>query len=62
MRCCRVDIYVDAVINHMASGGGTGINGTPFGNKQYRDYGPQDFHATCPITNYNNRWEVQTVN
>lgn len=54
-----VDIYVDAVINHMAAGSGTGVNGSTFGNKSYPDYGPQDFHATCAINDYNNRWEVQ---
>lgn len=54
-----VDIYVDAVINHMAAGSGSGTAGNTYGNKQYPIYSPQDFHATCPINNYGNRWEVQ---
>lgn len=54
-----VDIYVDAVINHMAAGSGTGIAGNAFANKQYPNYGPQDFHSTCAINDYGNRWEVQ---
>lgn len=54
-----VDIYVDAVINHMAAGSGVGVNGSSYGNKQYPIYGPQDFHSTCAINNYGNRWEVQ---
>ncbi len=54
-----VDIYVDAVINHMAAGSGTGVAGNTYGNKQYPNYGPQDFHSTCAINNYGNRWEVQ---
>ncbi len=60
-RCASsgVDIYVDAVINHMAAGGGMGTAGSAFGNKQYPIYSPQDFHSSCPITNYGDRWQVQ---
>tara|TARA_R110001592_G_scaffold160851_1_gene393172 strand:- start:169 stop:2184 length:2016 start_codon:yes stop_codon:yes gene_type:complete len=54
-----VDIYVDAVINHMANGSGTGVAGSSYGNKTYPIYSAQDFHNTCEITNYNNRFEVQ---
>ncbi|MFT7560485.1 MAG: alpha-amylase [Flavobacteriales bacterium] len=54
-----VDIYVDAVLNHMAAGAGTGTAGSSYGNKNFPDYGPQDFHDTCAINDYNNRWEVQ---
>ncbi|WDE03255.1 alpha-amylase family protein [Thalassomonas viridans] len=57
-----VKIYVDAVINHMASGSGTGVAGSSYGNKQYPIYGPQDFHDTCSINGEdygNNRWRVQ---
>ena len=54
-----VDIYVDAVINHMAAGSGTGTAGSSFGGKSYPIYSPQDFHTSCPITSYNNRFEVQ---
>jgi alpha-amylase len=54
-----VDIYVDAVINHMAAGSGTGTAGNTFGNKNYPIYSPQDFHPTCAISDYGNRYEVQ---
>ena len=54
-----VDIYVDAVINHMAAGGGVGTAGNTFGAKQFPNYSPQDFHSSCPITSYGNRWQVQ---
>ncbi|MEJ6475175.1 alpha-amylase family protein [Pseudoalteromonas piscicida] len=57
-----VDIYVDAVINHMAHGSGTGVAGNTFGDKQYPIYGPQDFHETCAINGEdygNNAWRVQ---
>ncbi|MEC9126493.1 MAG: alpha amylase C-terminal domain-containing protein, partial [Pseudomonadota bacterium] len=30
-----------------------------FGAKQYPIYSPNDFHPTCAISNYNNRYEVQ---
>lgn len=57
-----VDIYVDAVINHMANGAGTGTAGNGYGNRQYPIYGPQDFHQSCSINpeDYgNDRWRVQ---
>jgi len=57
-----VDIYVDAVINHMAAGSGTGTNGSSYGNKSFPIYSPQDFHDTCTIngSDYgNDRWRVQ---
>ncbi len=54
-----VDIYVDAVINHMAAGSGTGTAGNTFGNKSYPTYSPQDFHSTCAINDYGDRWQVQ---
>ncbi|WP_218419235.1 alpha-amylase [Alteromonas lipotrueae] len=54
-----VDIYVDAVINHMAAGSGTGTNGNTFGNKNYPMYSPQDFHDTCSVDDYGDRWQVQ---
>ncbi|WP_299573902.1 alpha-amylase family protein [uncultured Shewanella sp.] len=54
-----VEIYVDAVINHMAAGSGTGVAGSTFGNKSYPMYSPQDFHSTCELNDYDNRWEVQ---
>jgi len=60
-RCNAVDveIYADTLINHMAFGSGTGVAGSSFGNKSYPIYSPQDFHNTCEINDYNNRFEVQ---
>ncbi|MDK1286341.1 alpha-amylase [Pseudoalteromonas umbrosa] len=61
-KAAGVDIYVDAVINHMAHGSGTGVAGSQFGNKQYPIYSPNDFHQTCAINpeDYgNNPWRVQ---
>lgn len=57
-----VDIYVDAVINHMAHGSGEGVAGNAFGNKQYPIYSHRDFHNTCAINSEdyaNNAWRVQ---
>jgi alpha-amylase len=54
-----VEIYVDAVLNHMAAGSGTGSAGSNYGNKSYPNFGPQDFHNSCAINDYNNRWQVQ---
>ncbi|GAB3012813.1 hypothetical protein GCM10027098_03360 [Bowmanella dokdonensis] len=57
-----VAIYVDAVINHMAAGSGTGVAGSAYGNRQYPVYGPQDFHTSCTINpeDYgSDRWRVQ---
>jgi alpha-amylase len=64
-----VDIYVDAVINHMTGGGGTsfqdgffhGSNGSPYTKYNYPGtYVEQDFH-TChsDINNYNDAGNVQ---
>lgn len=58
-KAVEVEIYVDAVLNHMAAGSGTGTAGSAFGNKSYPNYGPQDFHNTCAINDYGNRYEVQ---
>ncbi|MCD4739405.1 MAG: alpha amylase C-terminal domain-containing protein [Anaerolineae bacterium] len=60
-----VDIYVDAVINHMTGvGSGTGIAGTSYTEYDYSVYEPWDFHhcgrnGNDDIQNYNDRWEVQ---
>jgi len=58
-KAVNVDIYVDAVLNHMAAGSGTGTAGSSYGNKSFPDYSSQDFHSTCAISDYTNRWEVQ---
>jgi alpha-amylase len=56
-----VQVYADAVINHMAGReGGIGIAGSTFRKYEYPGlYQPDDFH-TCKanIKNYNNRIEV----
>jgi alpha-amylase len=58
-----VGIYVDAVINHMASGSGTtsSAGASSWGNKSYPrvPYGIGDFHPTCSVTNYNDANNVQ---
>ena len=61
-----VDIYVDAVINHMTGvGSGTGIAGSPFSPYSYPGtYSSADFHhcgrnGNDDIANYGDRYEVQ---
>ena len=62
-----VDIYVDAVINHMSGvdPSGVGINGSTFSYYDYPGtYAHWDFHhcglnGNDDIVNYQNRWEVQ---
>ena len=62
-----VDIYVDAVINHMTgvNGGGTGINGSAYTDYNYPGlYSNWDFHhcgrnGNDDIVNYGDQWEVQ---
>jgi len=61
-----VGIYVDAVMNHVASGAGTSIAGSPFGGRRTPIFEPADFHhnpgnlgANCGINNYNNKFNVQ---
>lgn len=46
-----VDVYVDAIINHMAGGGGTGTAGSPYsGRTSYDDYSANDFNSpACGI-------------
>ncbi|MGW4893082.1 carbohydrate binding domain-containing protein [Kitasatospora sp. NPDC004240] len=57
-----VDVIVDAVINHMTSGSGTGTGGTSYTKYSYPGYyQDQDFHGCRrPIgTNYGDRSNVQ---
>lgn len=55
-----VDIYADAVINHMSSGSGVGSNGTSYTKYDYPPlYGPADFHAACAVTDYQDAANVQ---
>eukprot|EP00735_Rhodelphis_limneticus_P009863 TRINITY_DN2885_c1_g2::TRINITY_DN2885_c1_g2_i1::g.5408::m.5408 TRINITY_DN2885_c1_g2::TRINITY_DN2885_c1_g2_i1::g.5408 ORF type:complete len:515 (-),score=51.74,sp/P00687/AMY1_MOUSE/49.90/1e-156,Alpha-amylase/PF00128.19/2e-20,Alpha-amylase_C/PF02806.13/6.9e-09 TRINITY_DN2885_c1_g2_i1:344-1888(-) len=68
---CRgvgVEIYVDAVINHMAAdGSGVGSAGTPWdaNNLKFKDYSSLDFHSCngcsqyCNIGSYQDRYQVQ---
>lgn len=46
-----VDIYADAVFNHMANGSGTGTAGSSYdsGSETYPIYSSNDFHDTCTI-------------
>jgi alpha-amylase len=62
-----VDIYADAVINHMTgTDSGTGIAGSPFTHYDYPNlYQTQDFHhcgrnGNDDIASYSDRAEVQT--
>jgi alpha-amylase len=61
-----VEIIADAVVNHMAAGSGTGVAGTAYGGRNYKEYSPQDFHhnggdtsSNCVISNYNDKFNVQ---
>jgi alpha-amylase len=56
-----VDIYADAVINHMTAGSGTGSAGSAYSKYSYPavPFGSGDFHAGCGINSYQNAFEVQ---
>jgi len=56
-----VDVYVDAVVNHMTAGAGTGSNGTVYTKYFYRGLYVQqsDFHTPCLVTNYQSAANVQ---
>lgn len=55
-----VDIYVDAVINHMTAGSGTGSNGTAYTKYNYPGlYTQNDFHSPCSVDNYQDAANVQ---
>jgi alpha-amylase len=61
-RCAaaHVDIYVDAVINHMTAGSGTGSNGTAYTKYSYPGlYSPSDFHPPCAVNDYQSAANVQ---
>lgn len=62
----NVDIIVDAVINHMASGSGTGVAGSSFGSRTYEAYNQSSLHhysytsaSNCQVNNYNDAYNVQ---
>ena len=65
-RAAGVQIYADAVINHMASGAGVGVAGTPYSSRAFKDYSQDDFHhsagdpsSNCQISDYNDQHNVQ---
>lgn len=59
-RAVGVDIYVDAVINHMTAGSGTGRNGTVYSKYNYPGlYTQGDFHTPCTVNNYQSAANVQ---
>ena len=59
-RAAGVDIYADAVINHMSSGSGVGSNGTAYTKYSYPPlYGPTDFHPHCAVDDYQSAANVQ---
>ncbi|HEU0053667.1 MAG TPA: alpha-amylase family glycosyl hydrolase, partial [Longimicrobium sp.] len=52
-RAAGVDVYVDAVINHMTAGAGTGSAGTRYTKYDYPGlYASTDFHHACAVSNY----------
>ncbi|MEM1092100.1 MAG: alpha-amylase family protein, partial [Pseudomonadota bacterium] len=52
-RCANsgVEVYADAVLNHMANNGQTGVAGSTFDRKarRYEDYADAQFHEFCVI-------------
>lgn len=61
-KAAGVDIYVDAVINHMTNfpSPGIGSAGTAYSKYNYPGlYAQSDFHTPCGITNYGNVAQVQ---
>jgi alpha-amylase len=65
-KAAGVDVYADAIINHMADvGTGTGVAGSAYTEFSYPvPYGYDDFHRcgrneNNSIRNYQDKWEVQ---
>ncbi len=56
-----VEIYADAVINHMTAMSGTGTAGSVFTKYDYPTvpYTMSHFHTPCDINSYTDRWQVQ---
>jgi alpha-amylase len=55
-----IDIYVDAVINHMTAGAGIGSNGTAYTKYEYPGlYSASDFHPACGVNDYQSAANVQ---
>jgi alpha-amylase len=59
-KAAGVDVYVDAVINHMTAGAGVGSNGTAYTKYNYPGlYTAADFHPACGVSDYTNAANVQ---
>lgn len=61
-KAVSVDIYVDAVLNHMTNfpSPGTGSGGTAYSKYSYPGlYGPEDFHTPCGVNDYSVAAQVQ---
>jgi alpha-amylase len=61
-RAAGVDVYVDAVINHMTNvpSPGVGSNGTAYSKYSYPGlYTQADFHAPCTVSDYRSAANVQ---
>ncbi|MGH7633562.1 MAG: alpha-amylase [Gemmatimonadaceae bacterium] len=59
-RAAGVDIYVDAVINHMSAGAGVGSNGTVYTKYDYPGlYTQSDFHTPCTVHDFQDAANVQ---
>lgn len=59
-KAAGVDVYADAVLNHMTAGSGTGSNGTVYTKYSYPGTWAQgDFHASCAVNNYQDAANVQ---
>jgi alpha-amylase len=60
-RAAGVGIYVDAVINHMTAGSGTGSAGGAYTKYGYPGvpYASADFHPPCSINSYQDASQVQ---
>lgn len=55
-----VDVYVDAVINHMTAGAGVGSAGSTYSKYEYPGiWDRSDFHAACGVDDYGNAANVQ---
>ena len=60
-RAAGVDVYVDAVLNHMTGvASGTGSNGTAYTKYSYPGtWSAADFHPACAVANYSDAANVQ---
>jgi alpha-amylase len=60
-RAVGVEIYADAVINHMTAGAGTGSTGSNYTKYSYPavPWSGSDFHSSCGVNNYQDAANVQ---